>query len=200
VNRAFEGGSARAARTLAPLQAIACLAAAALAAAAALRSANSMTAHAGPAAPVSLAVASLLGSLFLIGFAQAVAAAIQPPAESRLSPKRLVGASLAAALLLLALSALVIRSERPTSFVSWDETRGLPLAWLDTGRFYGPCLDEGAVCRRAWPQSLRAAQALLNLLWIAAALLPLADRAASWWRNRRRTARSPAKGASLPGS
>jgi len=56
---------------------------------------------------------------------------------------------------LLAASTLVITRQTATSFVSWEEERGAPLAWVQSGRYYGPCYDEPRVCTNYWLQSVR---------------------------------------------
>ncbi len=84
---------------------------------------------------------------------------------------------------MLAVSLLVIRSEVPTSFVSWEQSRGVPLVWSSTGRYYGPCVNEPRVCQATWLDSVSAVPLLVDAAWMAAAGVFLTD-----WVSRRRGA------------
>jgi len=54
---------------------------------------------------------------------------------------------LAAFLVILMLTLLPVRSE-PTSKVTWEDRRGLPLAFIQINRYTGPCAPEEEACRR----------------------------------------------------
>ena len=115
------------------------------------------------------ALSFLAASLFVAFFSAATLACLFPARVSSSAPRRrkeLV--NLALALSMVGLSLLVIASETPTSFVSWDQVRGAPLPWLENGHFYGPCL--GQLCRTYWPTSVRPLSLLFNLILIFAAI------------------------------
>jgi MFS family permease len=116
---------------------------------------------------LSLLASSLLIALFVVAFVGSILLAQDGPSTHH---ARMWLWNLAIALTILAISLAVITTETPTSFVSWDQVRGSPLAWLENGHFYGPCLRLGRARRTYWPTSLRPLAVLIDLGLIIAAV------------------------------
>jgi hypothetical protein len=74
------------------------------------------------------------------------------------------------ALPFIALSLLIVVGETPTSFVSWEQLRGAPLAWIQNGHFFGPCTSLGRVCRTYWPVSFKPLAFVADALLISGAV------------------------------
>jgi hypothetical protein len=110
------------------------------------------------------------GLLTLLFFAAPVATFRRSREEPFIDRRRTWLWNLCIAALIVALSATVIATEAPTSFVSWEQWRGAPLPWLENGHYYGPCFDGGGPCRTYWPMSLRSLALLINYGVIAAAV------------------------------
>jgi hypothetical protein len=118
--------------------------------------------------PLSVLVSLILAMLFAVAFLSCLLAT----AQQGLIPKgRAWLGSLTLAILLVSLSTLVIAQETATSFVSWEQWRGAPLAWLENGHFYGPCMSLGRPCSTYWFLNLRAWALLLNLALTMAAVV-----------------------------
>jgi hypothetical protein len=166
-------GTGTGGRLIAGLRAAACIAAAVSAGDGLRHALLFQSAHAGPAMIVSAAVSSLLGCLFLVAAASDAMGVVRWGGTAGRDPKPSARMTPAVALGLLALSALVIRSEQAGSFVNWDETRGLPLAWLLTARYYGPCVRLQQVCRLVSFDGLLPVPLLIDAVWAAVIAVPL---------------------------
>jgi hypothetical protein len=131
---------------------------------------------------LSLLTSSLLACLFLV----ASGACLLPMHEevSTGRKQRWLRNLLIPALVLL-LSATVIATDTPTSFVTWDQIRGAPLPWLESGHYWGPCFAGGGPCRTYWFSSVRPLPLIVNFGAIGLAIDYL----------RRLTTRCPAKNA-----
>ena len=76
--------------------------------------------------------------------------------------------SIAASLILLLLSLLVVTST-PTSKVTWEDQRGFPLTFLVLGRYTGPC-ELADKCSRLFLETFDLRNFLLDsMIFLAAA-------------------------------
>ena len=116
---------------------------------------------------LSLLASGLLSALFAAAFVSCLFPTHDLSSLARVRPWLWI---FVIALLFVGISVLVITMETPTSFVSWEQWRGAPLPWLESGHFYGPCVDLGRPCRTYWLLSLRPFAILFNLGVISAAL------------------------------
>jgi hypothetical protein len=123
--------------------------------------------------PLSVLASAILAILFAAAFLSCVLAAN----EGSIPQGRPWLGSVPLAILLVGLSTLVIVHETATSFVSWEQWRGAPLAWLETGHFYGPCIALGRPCRTYWFLNFRA-WALVSDLGLTTAAVAHARRLA----------------------
>jgi cytochrome b561 len=128
---------------------------------------------------LSLLTAALLACMLLAAFVACLLPAEEDPPASR--TQQWVFYFLIAAIALM-LSATVIATETPTSFVSWEQLRGIPLPWLQNGHFWGPCFSDGGPCRTYWLLSVQPLPLVVNFGVIVLALYYLRRLTTRWSR------------------
>jgi hypothetical protein len=128
---------------------------------------------------LSLLTASLLACLLLAALVACLLPAQQDPPTSRNQHWVFY---LPIAAIVLMLSATVIATETPTSFVSWEQVRGTPLPWLQNGHYWGPCFSDGEPCRTYWILSVRPLPLVVNLGVIVLALHSVRRLTTRWSR------------------
>ncbi len=65
---------------------------------------------------------------------------------------------------LLALSLLIATQRVPTSFVTWEQTRGIPLTFVTLDEYHGPCGPEGPLCHNVGIKALHPFPLALDIL------------------------------------
>jgi cytochrome b561 len=128
---------------------------------------------------LSLLTASLLACLLLAAFVACLLPGQEDPPTIR-NQHWVFYLSIAAIALIL--SATVIATDTPTSFVSWEQVRGVPLPWLQNAHFWGPCFSDGRPCRTYWLLSVRPLPLFANFGVMVVALHSLRRLTTRWSR------------------
>ena len=66
--------------------------------------------------------------------------------------------------ILFALTLLIATERKPTSKITWEETRGIPLTFVTLIEYRGPCASEEGYCTGHSIQAIEAPAFLFNLI------------------------------------
>ena len=131
---------------------------------------------------LSLVASAVLVSLFAAAAVGRLLRLLRHPPNTFAARSTFCPSDSLIALPFILLSLLIIVGETPASFVSWEQLRGAPLAWIQNGHFYGPCTSLGRMCRTYWPVSFKPLAFAADALAISVAVSQARRLAVRWSR------------------